>query len=387
MRYCTVSALVGAALVASPAVPRSAQTEGPPDGVQHVIVYREAGRYGGWPANHGIWAWGDEILVGFSAGYMDANGMGDGSGPARHPIDRTRPEQHLLARSRDGGVTWTIERNPGLVPPPRTGHMAGVPTEKGGAAARPFPGAADFTAPGFAMTLRMGDIHTGPSWFFTSTDRGVSWSGPFELPSFGLKGVAARTDYQVLGPQELLVFLTGAKSNGREGRPFVARTTDGGRSFAFLSWIGDEPSDGFVIMPSSVRLEDGTLVVATRRQTSAGRGIDIHASTDGGHSWQMRSAAVAETGRGNPPSMVRLRDGRLALTYGVRAEPYGIRAKISPDGGRTWGAERVLRRDAADWDLGYPRTVARADGRLVTVYYYNDRSAPERYIAATIWQP
>ena len=37
--------------------------------VQNVDVYRVPGRFGGWPANHGIWSWGDEILVGFGAGY------------------------------------------------------------------------------------------------------------------------------------------------------------------------------------------------------------------------------------------------------------------------------------------------------------------------------
>ncbi|HKB42689.1 MAG TPA: carbon-nitrogen hydrolase family protein, partial [Gemmataceae bacterium] len=69
--------------------------------VQHV-VYREKGRFGGWPANHGIWSWGDEILVGFSAGHYKDLGE-------RHHIDRDKPEEHLLARSRDGGQTWTIE--------------------------------------------------------------------------------------------------------------------------------------------------------------------------------------------------------------------------------------------------------------------------------------
>ena len=41
----------------------------PPAGVEHVDVYRKPGRFGGWPANHGIWSWGQEIFVGFSAGY------------------------------------------------------------------------------------------------------------------------------------------------------------------------------------------------------------------------------------------------------------------------------------------------------------------------------
>ena len=30
-------------------------------------------------------------------------------GPERHNIDHDRPEEHLLARSLDGGLTWTIE--------------------------------------------------------------------------------------------------------------------------------------------------------------------------------------------------------------------------------------------------------------------------------------
>jgi hypothetical protein len=38
-------------------------------------------------------------------------------------------------------------------------------------------------------------------------------------------------------------------------------------------------------------------------------------------------------------------------------------------------------------DLGYPRTVQRPDGKLVTIYYFNDRPDTERYIAATIWDP
>ena len=72
-------------------------------GVKHIKVFAEPGRFGGWPANHGIWSWGDEILVGFSAGYFKDNG------PGRHTIDHDRPEEHLLARSRDGGETWIIE--------------------------------------------------------------------------------------------------------------------------------------------------------------------------------------------------------------------------------------------------------------------------------------
>jgi len=69
--------------------------------VKHVIVYHEEERFGGWPANYGIWSWGNEILTGFSRGYY--KDLGD-----RHHIDRERPEEHWLARSRDGGETWEL---------------------------------------------------------------------------------------------------------------------------------------------------------------------------------------------------------------------------------------------------------------------------------------
>ena len=34
-----------------------------PKVLKHVTVYHESGRFGGWPANHGVWVWGNEILV------------------------------------------------------------------------------------------------------------------------------------------------------------------------------------------------------------------------------------------------------------------------------------------------------------------------------------
>jgi hypothetical protein len=96
---------------------------------------------------------------------------------------------------------------------------------------------------------------------------------------------------------------------------------------------------------------------------------------------------VPDTGRGNPPSMVKLKDGRLAITYGYRAEPFGIQARLSSDNGETWTDPIVLRDDGGNWDIGYTRTVQRPDGKLVTVYYFNDHADGERYISSTIWDP
>jgi Neuraminidase (sialidase) len=85
--------------------------------------------------------------------------------------------------------------------------------------------------------------------------------------------------------------------------------------------------------------------------------------------------------------LIRLRDGRLCLTYGHRSKPFGIFAKLSRDNGHTWSAPIILRDDGAAWDLGYVRSVERPDGKVVSVYYFNDAPSSERFIAATIWSP
>jgi hypothetical protein len=67
---------------------------------------------------------------------------------------------------------------------------------------------------------------------------------------------------------------------------------------------------------------------------------------------------------------------------------WGIYARLSDDGGRNWSDPVVLREDGAGRDIGYPRSVERPDGKVVTIYYFWDRTTgPERYIAATIWDP
>ncbi len=371
--------------------------------VEHMVIYREAGGFAGWPANYGIWSWPgadgqDEIVAGFVAGRLKVPAAG-------HACDHTHPFVTLQARSLDGGHTWDVApmpvASPGgralsadehVVPALRAGTAlaAGLPAQP-----EPCPGV-DFTHPDFALLCGRTGLEAGAvSWFYTSQDRCRSWQGPYTLGDFGLPGIAARTDYLVLGPRDLLLCLTAAKTNGREGRPFCVRTTDGGQTWRFVAWIGPEP-EGFAIMPSSVRIARPGMPGASRILTAIrcrGAGermwIDLYASDDEGRSWQYVGQPVAHAGSwGNPPALVRVAGEAegLCLTYGYRDAPFGIRARLSHDGGETWGEERVLRADGGNRDLGYPRTVQRSDGRFVTVYYFNDAPDGERYIAATIWE-
>ena len=349
--------------------------------IHHTKVYGEPGRFGGWPANHGIWSWGDEILFGFSAGYHKD------LGPNRHSIDRDRAEHHWLARSKDGGETWTIEdpAEQGMLIPAGDALHGVTPPGQKELPWKSCPGGIDFANSNFAMTVRMIAGDAGPSRFYYSMDRGVRWSGPFRL-AVGDLGIAARTDYLVNGPADCMLFLTAAKPDGEEGRPFCARTVDGGKTWKFVSWINESP-EGFGIMPSTVRLSETELLSAVRRRDGSKRWIETYRSSDNGLSWRLDTKPAPDIGEGNPPSMIVLSDSRVCLTYGYRAAPFGIRARLSSDGGRTWEPEIILRDDGGGRDVGYVRSVERTDGKVVTAYYIHDSLKSERYIAATIWDP
>ena len=338
-----------------------------PASKRDVIVFQQPGRYGGWPANHGLWQWGDELVAGFEVCWFK-HATND------HAIDRTKPFEHWQARSLDGGLTWTMENNlPFSDPKTEKKHKA---------LAEPL----DFTAPGFALLFRFGSLHVGPSWFYVSNDRCKTWRGPFQFAVEGMDKICTRTDLVVLGQHDCLMFGSAAKSDGKEGRVFCARTTDGGLHWKLVSLIGPEPAEGdFAIMPSTVRLPGGALITAIRKG-KGGFNITVWRSDDLGENWKRLGDATGDIG-GNPPALVQLKDERLCLSYGYRKKPFGVRARISTDEARTWGPEIILRDNGLTGDLGYPRSVARPDGKVLTVYYFNGPRDEDRTIQGTLWTP
>jgi hypothetical protein len=365
--------------------------------MKHVDIFRDPARFAGWPANYGMWSWGNEVVVGFTVGTPQP-------GAGFHTRSRERPFRNYQARSLDGGHTWQLE-DPHFPSPGGRGvsadeHMvnelslAWAIRHQLAPLPFPCPGGLNFTHPDLAIMCARSGLGTGTeAWFYISYDRAQSWEGPYQFPGFGLPGIEARTDYLVNSAQDCMFFLTASCADGNEGAGvFLARTQDGGKSFALQSWVCNTP-EVMSIMPSSVRTSSERILTAVR---CAGRGqffeapawIDLYLSEDNGQSFHYLTRPVADTGQGgNPPALTRLADGRLVLTYGLRKAPFGIRARISTDLGLTWGDEICLRTDGGAPDLGYARVVLLADGRLVSAYYYNLEPQGERFIGGTLWTP
>lgn len=352
---------------------------------EHVVVSVKAGRYHGWPANNGIWAWGNEILVGFTQGdYVQQKG---------HSIEGVQ-ENHL-AKSVDGGQTWCAYR-------PEDYFRDENPKYRGGQK-QPLTTALNFLDPHLVVKVFSQGYHgteDPEGGFFVSRDRGDTWDGPYSFTGLyegeGLKGkiLSARTAYLPQDENTCLFFVSAKPpvDNEMGNRVGCMQTRDGGRSFEFVSWVTPEDSRAVAIMPQAVSLSQDECVLAYRKiykNKDGDDAIEIYRSEDRCRSWQFASTVKITKPHSNPPALVKLADGRLCCAYGDRND-LKIKAQFSEDEGRTWGPEIIIRDDYyqchdSDRDLGYVSMVARPDGRLVAVYYWATEAHPEQYIAATIW--
>ena len=88
---------------------------------------------------------------------------------------------------------------------------------------------------------------------------------------------------------------------------------------------------------------------------------------------------------GQPSHLARLADDRLLMTCGYRREPFGNRARLSEDHGRTWGEPITISDDGTNTDLGYPSSVQLDDGSLVTVWYEKLAERPNAVLRMAHW--
>jgi sialidase-1 len=189
-------------------------------------------------------------------------------------------------------------------------------------------------------------------WLSRSEDGGKTWSARYKAPGYCPHGPVSLADGRVFY----------AAADGKKAAAWVS-ADDG------LTWthLADLPTRAGEL--HSIEAADGTLLVHVRDKVSTDKGTVQRTlqteSRDGGKTWSLARFVT----HGYPSHLALLKDKTLLMTYGSRAEPFGIRGKVSRDHGKTWSEEFFITKDAPSWDHGYPSTAQLADGSLVTVWY------------------
>lgn len=232
--------------------------------------------------------------------------------------------------------------------------------------------------------------------FITSRDNGKTWQqGNFiDMKGKPFTGVEGPTDAPVEMPDGSLVMAVigyGINGDSKNIGSVLLRSTDKAKTWNYVSTIAGDPGGvkkGF-FEPGLVRTKTGRLIAALRNHADENP-IYISYSDDEGKTWTppAKTAMI-----GHPVDLIQLKNGRILATYGIRegvgrhGEPGGIRACFSDDNGVTWNLENevILRSDFINWDIGYPESLEMADGRILTVYYFN--LFGKYYIGQTIWKP
>jgi hypothetical protein len=221
-------------------------------------------------------------------------------------------------------------------------------------------------------------------WILRSADGGRTWTKRIEFPA-PEEGWSEQIPFGDIWAGEDGALHT-SFYQGHYADPNKGTKTNAYRSWHFrsdddgLTWKGDS-----IIGPT--HNETDLFPLGGKRWMAAARveAMDLFTSDDNGATWQK---PLRVTGRNEINGhLTRLKDGRLLLSYGVRvAGRHGVCAKLSSDDGKTWGAPLRLAH-SEEGDCGYPSSVQRSDGTIITAYY--SKKAPEcdhYHMGVALWK-
>lgn len=214
-------------------------------------------------------------------------------------------------------------------------------------------------------------------WMLRSTDGGRSWSKPYDCLVNSPHGPIQLSDGRLLYAGKDLW-----RSPNRVG---VCQSTDDGLTWQWLAEIPVRPGDSHKAYHElhAVEAASGRLVVQIRNHNRANAGETLQTeSSDGGKTWSVPHSIGVW---GLPSHLIRLKDGRLLMTYGHRRPPFGNQARLSSDEGRTWSEPMIISGDGITGDLGYPSTAQLDDGSLLTVWYEVMKGSPYAVLRQARW--
>lgn len=226
----------------------------------------------------------------------------------------------------------------------------------------------------------------GP-YIIRSDDDGQTWEKePVAVDSSPLPRGGTSDAVVELSDGALMMGIYGADYSNNVCRAYSVISTDGGDTWGQPQPIAVDPQGKISFEePAICRTAAGNLIAMIRAGEPGKYQYLYQAfSSDEGRSWQDLSKTPMW---GHPAHVLLLSDGRLLCSYGYRREPYGIRACVSSDHGKTWDIEHeyILRDDGSSRDLGYPCSVQLEDGSIFTVYYIHQDDGI-RHIAGTRWE-
>jgi hypothetical protein len=276
--------------------------------------------------------------------------------------------------SEDGGRSWHLRGVPAPHEPGTNRMNVAVGLARNGDLVVLASGWSHRPRKGEGAAGHEAPAHPLLPWVCRSSDGGRTWTHAETLaPPAGMDHIVPFGDVVPLADGCL-----GGSLYGGHAAYFYA-SPDDGRTWALRSAIRDHDINETTLLA----LPGGDLLACAR--TEGDQHLDLFRSTDHGRTWRCEQAV--SQGSQHPADLLNLGDGRVLLTYGDRRGGHeGIEARVSDDGGRTWGVPlRVVELEPGD--LGYPATVPGKDGTLVTVWYCSGIAAHQRYhVGASAWR-
>jgi len=227
-------------------------------------------------------------------------------------------------------------------------------------------------------------------WTRRSRDGGETWDTPTPVQ------VSAPHGANLMPNGNLIYIGTGDfVSEDGKSRLGVAVSPDQGLTWELTATINASPN----IQEKTSRGEPARLCEPHVVSTSSGKLLGLarceikdykkrflwqFESDNGGKTW---TEPVPTQLQGFPPHLLKLRDGRILVSYAIRHDPPGERFCFSSNEGKSWDVENQLTlHDAPDGDLGYPSTVELANGTFVSVYYQKENAGEKPSLMMTRWQ-
>lgn len=238
----------------------------------------------------------------------------------------------------------------------------------------------------FEWGMQFRDADTLVPWVCRSKDGGRTWERAETVscePSGKPAGVPTPVpfgDIVVVKPGFLVCTMywgegKQAERCGLAPATYCFRSRDDGKTWREPSRICDNPDEAAILC-----LDENHWLAAVRA-----RGLNLFVTDDAGAHWRLQGPLTGY--QELPAHLLRLRDGRIILSYGIRHHGYyGIGVHISDDQGKTWYTPAKLVDFDDAWDGGYPSSVELNDGTIVTAYYTRRIAEHQRYhMGVILW--